>query len=112
MLIPKTKTVRDSRHLDFIRELPCCVCGKSSGKSQAAHVRLGNGGGMGMKPGDDFTIPMCAACHHSQHQKGERAFWGDVRKPSELANALFFHTGDVGLALERIVRFRRDIRYR
>lgn len=112
MLIPKTKNLRDSRHLDFIRSLPCCCCGKSSEPSQAAHVRLGNGGGMGMKPGDDFTIPMCAGCHHSQHQKGERAFWGDVRKPSELANALFYHTGEIDLAIEYIVRFRRAIHNR
>lgn len=62
-------------HLAFIRSLPCCRCGKSP--SQAAHVRMGTGGGMGMKPDDRYTVPLCADCHRRQHDVGERAFWGD-----------------------------------
>ena len=62
-------------HLAFIRQLPCLSCG-APGPSQAAHVRSSGDGGIGMKPGDRYTVSLCAACHHQQHQMGETAFFG------------------------------------
>lgn len=110
MLIPKNKPVRDNKHLRFIRELPCCVCLKSDEPSQAAHVRKGSGsGGMGMKPHDGSTLPLCFNCHRTQHQHGELAFWGDMRKPLELTNALWLLSGDREAAVFRIMKFAREI---
>lgn len=40
----------------------------------AAHVRIGTGGGMGIKPPDWFTIPLCDHHHKEQHAHGERTF--------------------------------------
>lgn len=65
---------RSPDHLAWIRTLPCAVPGCIE-KSQAAHVRQGTGGGMGMKPDDRWTLPLCGALHHpEQHRIGHRAF--------------------------------------
>lgn len=58
----KHKPIRSGKHLAFIRTLPCCVCANPI-PSEAAHIRIGNDGGVGMKPGDNHVVPMCHACH-------------------------------------------------
>ena len=70
----KKKTPRDPVYLDFIRAQDCCTCGRPA-PSQAAHVRIRGGGGMGLKPSDYRTVPLCAACHGRQHGLGEKTFW-------------------------------------
>lgn len=60
-------------HLAWIRTLPCAVP-DCEGKSQAAHVRLNTGGGMGLKPDDRWTIPCCMTHHAEQHHLGHLAF--------------------------------------
>ena len=45
---------------------------------QVAHVRLGSGAGMGEKPDDWRTVPLCAAHHTRQHEVGERTFWAGI----------------------------------
>lgn len=44
---------------------------------QCAHVRWKSGAGMGEKPDDFLTVPLCFDCHQGeQHTKlGEPAFW-------------------------------------
>ena len=53
--IPKAKKphkrYRSPSHLKFVREHGCCVCGAMV-RVEAAHVRTGTDGGMGMKSGD------------------------------------------------------------
>jgi len=71
--------VRCAAHLKWIRGFYCCVCSMTDAQSQpspteAAHVRLGTDGGMGMKPGDNWTIPLCSDHHREQHQIGEASF--------------------------------------
>jgi len=103
------KTItRDSKHLNFIRQLPCCYCLR--GGSQAAHIRKGTDGGMGIKPSDRFTVPLCFSCHHVQHQKGEITFWGDINKPIGLSEALFNMTGNKEKAIHEIIRWNRVFR--
>ena len=41
---------------------------------EVAHVRTGTNGGMGMKPGDMWTISLCRNCHSEQHRIGEQSF--------------------------------------
>lgn len=65
------------KYLDFIHSLPCCVC-RARPPSQAAHIRTGTGGGMGLKPHDKWTVPLCDTCHKIQHNIGEKSFWKDV----------------------------------
>jgi hypothetical protein len=70
----KPNSRRQVQHLVFIRQLPCVACGKAA-PSEAAHVRTGTESGFGMKPGDRYAVPLCAACHVKQHRIGELSFW-------------------------------------
>lgn len=65
------------RHLAYIRSLPCIFCGAPP-PSQAAHFRAGVTG-MGTKPHDFYTFPMCHRHHDEQtkHNQGELAWWLD-----------------------------------
>jgi len=85
---------RNPAHLEWIRSLPCSVRGCYY-SSQAAHVRLNTGGGMGLKPPDKFSAPLCAEHHHEQHQIGHRAFdakYGlDLRALAEELSAMSPH---------------------
>lgn len=65
---------RHPKHLGWIRLQPCVAGGTACGPSQATHVRLNTGGGMGLKPDDGFCIPLCWKHHQEQHQIGHRAF--------------------------------------
>ena len=81
---PRGGRERDPAHLDKVRRLPCLVC-RAPGPSQAAHVRYGDSAhgkpptGLGAKPSDKWTVPLCARCHQdgpdAQHKSGERAWW-------------------------------------
>ena len=67
------KRFRCPSHLKFVRSHACCRCG-SQVHIEAAHVRTGTDGGMGLKPGDYWTISLCHYCHGLQHQIGESEF--------------------------------------
>ena len=67
--------LRCPAHLAWVRSHGCCVPGcKTTSRIEAAHVRTGTGGGMGMKPGDEWTISLCRQHHADQHSLGEPAF--------------------------------------
>lgn len=54
------------------------ACGTATA-IECAHVRTGTNGGVGIKPGDCWTVPLCRDCHARQHQIGEPEFerqWG------------------------------------
>lgn len=70
----REKRLRSPAHLAFVRSHQCCVPGCKLVPIEAAHVRTGTGGGMGVKPGDDWTISLCRWHHAEQHQIGEPAF--------------------------------------
>lgn len=71
-------------HRNWVRGFACCFCG-SKANIEVAHVRIGSGAGMGQKPDDWRTVPLCAGeqsnidgelgCHNRQHIIGERTFW-------------------------------------
>jgi hypothetical protein len=65
---------RFKEHREWIASLPCCSCG-SLRDVVAAHLRIDTDGGTALKPSDWWTLPLCDACHHVQHQSGERTFW-------------------------------------
>lgn len=85
-------------HLKFIRTLPCIVC-KNEHETEAAHIRFGDlrvakpKAGIGEKPDDAFTLPLCGQCHRTQHGMNEKAFWGSV-DPVFYALALWRVSGD------------------
>lgn len=100
---------RNATHLSFVRGLPCCVCAKAP-RSEAAHIRAGTDGGMGTKPSDRFTVPMCPDCHRRQHQVGELAFWaGHGVDPTGLAEHLWTHSGDLSAGTRAALRMAMQI---
>ena len=57
--------MRDAKRLAAIRKLPCVKCGKPA-PSEACHANWSEyGKSMGKKASDEYTIPMCRACHKS-----------------------------------------------
>lgn len=66
---------RHSLHLAWIRTLPCAVRSARCGsRVHAHHVRTGTGGGMGLKPDDRHTVPLCPAHHLELHNGGAMTF--------------------------------------
>ncbi len=97
---PREKT---AAHLDFIRSLPCCICGS---EAEAAHVRMGameygkppTGGGE--KPSDKYTVPLCPKHHRlgndSQHAHNEASWWHSHGiNPIVLSALLWQVSGDI-----------------
>ena len=93
----------DKGHLDFIRSLPCVICGTRG--VHAAHIRMAamqygkRATGMQEKPSDKWTVPLCPVHHNdgpeAQHSGGEEAFWKRHGiDPFVIAMALYQSTGD------------------
>jgi hypothetical protein len=96
----------DKGHLDFIRGLPCAICGDDT-TVEAAHVRMMDPSigkpmtGIGTKPHDKFTVPLCGEHHRRQHEVGdEELFWaGERMDPVKLSLALYSVSGDYSAGL-------------
>jgi hypothetical protein len=100
---------RSASHLAFVRTLPCCVCAARA-PSEAAHIRAGTDGGMGVRPSDRFTVPMCHGCHARQHTIGELAWWsGHGVDPTGLAEHLWTHSGDLSAGTWAALRMAMTI---
>lgn len=67
---PKPHTFRSERYLEFVRTLPCAVCGTP----YVAPHHAGDDRGMSLKCSDTRTIPLCARCHTEMHQRGVITF--------------------------------------
>ena len=65
--VPKVKRYESKQYLEFIRELPCCVCGNTE---VDAHHYLTKGAGNS----DLDTISLCRACHTESHKIGVTTF--------------------------------------
>ena len=68
---PRREAAWRSRiYLQWLRTLPCVVCG---GKSDDPHhiIGVGHHGGMGTKAGDDMAMPVCRRHHDEIHRNPE-----------------------------------------
>ncbi len=65
----KELTARDPKYLDWIRTLPCLLCGKP-GPSDPHHTASG---GMGLTGSDYSAIPVCRVHHTEIHNTGGKA---------------------------------------
>ena len=98
--------IRDRKHLDWIRSLPCCVTGGPP-PSDPAHISAGNGKGVACKVGDDNCVPLSWTEHRLQHSKGERSYWGqDLDRAKQLGKDLYEVSGDYLRALILLSKFR------
>ncbi|HZS57591.1 MAG TPA: DUF968 domain-containing protein [Bryobacteraceae bacterium] len=105
-MIPR---VRSQKHLSFIRELPCCICGNGT-TVEAAHIRFTdlraakNNPGIGAKPSDTFVCPLCNTHHREQHAYGdEKKWWAQYGiDPIFVSLALWHASGDHEAGLQII----------
>jgi hypothetical protein len=99
------------KHLGFLRQLECCVCGNNI-ETQAAHLRFSDASvvkenpGVGQKAHDFWCLPLCGKHHDEQHRAGdERDWWASKGiDPIKLAMTLYVHTDDharASLAIRR-----------
>ena len=99
---------RRLHHLAFVRQLPCVACGRAA--PSEAHVRTGTDGGVGVKPGDRYAVPLCAACYAKQHRIGELTFWSALRiDPVNVAARLWTVSADIKAGERTVFRARQQI---
>ena len=122
--------LEDADHLRLIRALPCLISGHTPA-GQAAHIRYANAQfgkditGIGVKPDDKWTVPLCAWEHTessgAQHRFGEEAWWIDRGiDPLQVASNLYacsialramrMDEGTITQALTLIIRNARGAR--
>lgn len=53
---------RDTDYLNYIRDLPCIICGKQH-RSDAHHIRDTRTAGEAIKSPDWYALPLCHDCH-------------------------------------------------
>jgi hypothetical protein len=72
---------RNPTYRQWLRDRGCSIPGCGGGDMHAHHWRTPSNGGMGMKPGDHYCLPLCADHHQQLHDKGkltwaEAVGWG------------------------------------
>ncbi|HYF40921.1 MAG TPA: hypothetical protein VEA35_00610 [Ramlibacter sp.] len=76
--VKESTFIRSVSHKMFIRQQRCILWGRPGheckGPVQCCHYRMATGGGMGLKPSDEFTFPCCWGGHDLQHKIGEVEF--------------------------------------
>ncbi|PWC21475.1 DUF968 domain-containing protein [Brenneria nigrifluens DSM 30175 = ATCC 13028] len=66
MLLPKLARWECDKYTRWVKSQQCCGCGNPA---DDPHHIIGHGmGGMGTKPHDLFTIPLCRDCHNALHR--------------------------------------------
>ncbi len=79
--------LKSAKHLRLIRQLSCLACLRTP-CGEAAHVRHLTG--MGIKPDDRWSVPLCHHCHMRQHRRSQKAFWDALDlNPDEIAEELY-----------------------
>lgn len=101
---PKAEPSEDPDYLALIRQCPCLYCGVDP-CGEAAHVRLASAAyhaasGMGRKPPDRLSLPLCREDHlnarHAQHRRNEREFWESLGiNPHCACERLYAKRGDL-----------------
>jgi Putative HNHc nuclease len=88
---------RSDTHRAFIRKHQCVLFGNPISPCDLdhaidpAHFRSAANSGTGIKPPDEFLLPLCRAHHTEQHAIGQRAFelrYGISMRQKALAYAL------------------------
>ncbi len=60
---------RNPEYLDYVRRHFCCLCGEHP-PSTPHHYRMSGSCGIGKKPPDYMTLPLCNNCHVKIHARG------------------------------------------
>lgn len=98
---------KDEAHLNYIRSLPCIICGNNI-ETEAAHVRSNDPRAAKVNPGshrphDRWSNPLCGTHHDEQHKGNEKEFWARHGiDPIFTAMALYSVSGDYERGLQII----------
>jgi hypothetical protein len=92
LALPEPKRHRNKEHLRFVARQPCLVCGRKP--ADAHHLRYIQPRALGLKPSDEFTVPLCRVHHRAVHRVGdERAWWKAIGiEPAPFAQRLWQQT--------------------
>jgi hypothetical protein len=77
----KQKPPRSEKHRRYVSKFLCCACTRGvlihngTVTSQAAHVDIKNESGMGLKAGDQYTVPLCRE-HHDEYDGRTKGYQG------------------------------------
>lgn len=63
-----------TRHLSWLRTLPCVVPDCPNPRIEAHHIRTAANSGVGLKPDDRYAVPCCIEHHREYHNRGKRTF--------------------------------------
>jgi len=86
----RLRRVRDPAHLAYVRAKPCLVCGRRA--AEAHHLRFVQPRGLGLKPSDEWAVPLCTRHHRALHAYGdERAWWAAQRIDAVAAAERLWH---------------------
>jgi DNA recombination protein Rad52 len=80
-----TRRVRDKKHIAFVAQQPCAICGRSP--AQSHHLRHAQPRAMGLKVSDEYVVPLCNIHHRSLHDAGNEERWWIDQKQEPLALA-------------------------
>lgn len=69
----KNKPIRDKKYIEFVRSLPCCVCGYPP-PTDPHHYQQKGQGGTGTKVSDYQAVPLCHHHHVEYHNIGRQSF--------------------------------------
>jgi hypothetical protein len=81
----KPERKRSAPYLRYVASQPCLVCFRPD--VQAHHLTFAQPKARGLKASDEFTVPLCVACHMSLHLHGDERKWWDRFKIDPLAVA-------------------------
>ena len=83
------RRLRDKPHLEFVASEPCLVCDRKP--CHAHHVRFTQPRAMGMKVGDECSVPLCFTHHRLLHEAGNEADWWAKQRvdPLKIAERLW-----------------------
>lgn len=102
-------------HLTCVRQLPCCICGKTPA-GEAHHLRIASERGGAMKAPDKYTVPLCPEHHtlgvdrvHKVGGRLENRWFAErgIADVLDLAAALWNTTGDLD-RMKLIVEAHRE----
>jgi DNA recombination protein Rad52 len=79
------RRVRNKEHLRAVAKEACLVCRRRP--SQAHHLKYLQPRGLGLKPSDEFAVPLCRLHHRALHDAGDEQAWWRQQKVDPVAEA-------------------------